>query len=122
MSLLRYERSVLPGFGLTLGLTVFYLSLLVLIPLATLPAKAATMTWAAFRDTIADPRVVASYRLTLGASFIAASVNAVFGFIVAWVLVRYPFPGRRIVDALIDSATPAGQNSRRAERTDPGDP
>jgi sulfate transport system permease protein len=95
-------RRVLPGFGLTIGVTVFYLSLLVLIPLATLPAKVATMTWAAFRETITDPRVVASYRLTLGASFIAASVNAVFGFLVAWVLVRYPFPGRRIVDALID--------------------
>src|SRR5215210_8834225 len=95
-------RRVLPGFGLTMGITVLYLSLVVLIPLATLPAKAATMPWAAFRDTITDPRVVASYRLTLGASFLAASVNAVFGFLVAWVLVRYRFAGRRVVDALID--------------------
>jgi sulfate transport system permease protein len=95
-------RRVLPGFGLTMGITVFYLSLLVLIPLATLPAKVATMTWVAFRDTITDPRVVASYNVTLRASFVAASVNAIFGFLVAWVLVRYPFPGRRVIDALID--------------------
>jgi sulfate/thiosulfate transport system permease protein len=96
------SRRVLPGFGLTMGLTVFYLSLIVLIPLATLPAKTLTMSWAAFRDTITDPRVVASYQLSLTASFVAAAVNAVFGFAVAWVLVRYAFPGRRIVDALID--------------------
>jgi sulfate transport system permease protein len=98
----RARRRVLPGFGLTMGLAVFYLSLIVLIPLATLPAKTFTMTWEAFRATISDPRVVASYRLSVGASLIAASVNAVFGFIVAWVLVRYTFPGRRLVDALID--------------------
>jgi sulfate/thiosulfate transport system permease protein len=96
------SRRVLPGFGLTMGLTVFYLSLIVLIPLATLPAKTLTMSWTAFRDTITDPRVVASYQLSLTASFVAAAVNAVFGFAVAWVLVRYAFPGRRIVDALID--------------------
>jgi sulfate transport system permease protein len=98
----RARRRVLPGFGLTMGLTIFYLSLLVLIPLATLPARTFTMTWEVFRATITDPRVVASYRLSVGASLIAASVNAVFGFIVAWVLVRHTFPGRRIVDALID--------------------
>jgi len=96
------SRRVLPGFGLTMGLTVFYLSLIVLIPLATLPAKTLTMSWEAFRATITDPRVVASYRLSVTASLVAASVNAVFGFAVAWVLVRYSFPGRRIVDALID--------------------
>ena len=95
-------RRVLPGFGVTMGITVLYLSLIVLIPLATLPAKTLTMTWPAFRDTITDPRVVASYRLTLTASLAAAAVNAVFGFAVAWVLARYSFPGRRIVDALID--------------------
>jgi sulfate transport system permease protein len=95
-------RRVLPGFGLTMGITVLYLSLIVLIPLATLPAQALTMSWAAFRDTITDPRVVASYRLSLGASLVAAAVNAVFGFAVAWTLARYSFPGRRIVDALID--------------------
>jgi sulfate transport system permease protein len=85
-----------------MGITVLYLSLIVLIPLATLPAQALSMSWAAFRDTITDPRVVASYRLSLGASLGAAAINAVFGFAVAWTLARYSFPGRRIVDALID--------------------
>jgi sulfate transport system permease protein len=85
-----------------MGITVLYLSLIVLIPLATLPAQALTMSWGAFRDTITDPRVVASYRLSLGASLVAAAVNAVFGFAVAWTLARYSFPGRRVVDALID--------------------
>jgi sulfate transport system permease protein len=99
---MRAQRRVLPGFGLTMGITVLYLSLVVLIPLATLPARTMTMSWAEFRHTIGDPRVVASYRLSLGASFAAAAVNAVFGALVAWVLARYAFPGRRIVDALID--------------------
>ncbi len=96
------QRRVLPGFGLTMGITILYLSLIVLIPLATLPARTLTMSWPAFRDTITDPRVVASYKLSLGASFAAAAVNAVFGSIVAWVIARYRFPGRRIIDALID--------------------
>jgi sulfate transport system permease protein len=96
------SRRVLPGFGLTMGMTVLYLSLIVLIPLATLPARAFTMSWEAFRTTILDPRVVASYRLSLGASFAAAAVNAVFGSLVAWTLARYSFRGRRVVDALID--------------------
>jgi sulfate transport system permease protein len=96
------RRRVLPGFGLTMGFTVLYLSLIVLIPLATLPVRAWTMSWPAFRDTITDPRVVASYRLSLLASFAAAAVNAIFGSAVAWVLARYSFPGRRLVDALID--------------------
>ena len=96
------RRRVLPGFGLTMGITVLYLSLVVLIPLATLPATALTMSWEAFRATILDPRVVASYRLSLGASFVAAAINAVFGSLVAWMLARYSFPGRRVVDALID--------------------
>jgi sulfate/thiosulfate transport system permease protein len=96
------SRRVLPGFGLTMGLTVSYLSLIVLIPLATLPARTLTMSWEAFRATIADPRVIASYQLSVSASLVAAAVNAVFGFAVAWMLVRYSFPGRRIVDALID--------------------
>jgi sulfate transport system permease protein len=99
---MRAQRRVLPGFGLTMGITVLYLSLIVLIPLATLPARTMTMSWAQFRDTIMDPRVVASYRLSLGASFAAATVNAIFGALVAWVLARYSFPGRRIIDALID--------------------
>ena len=87
------RRSVLPGFRLTMGFTLFYLCLIVLVPLLTLPARTASMTWDAFWQTITDPRVVASYQLSIGASLVAACVNAVFGLIVAWVLVRYPFPG-----------------------------
>jgi sulfate transport system permease protein len=100
--LLRRRPSVLPGFRLTMGYTVFYLCLIVMIPLLTLPARSASMTWANFWQTISDPRVVASYQLSIGAALVAAVVNAVFGFLVAWVLVRYDFPGRRIADALID--------------------
>jgi sulfate transport system permease protein len=96
------RHTVLPGFRLTMGFTLFYLCLIVLLPLLTLPARTATMTWEAFWQTVSDPRVVASYRLSIGASLAAASVNAVFGLIVAWVLVRYSFPGRRIVDSLVD--------------------
>jgi sulfate/thiosulfate transport system permease protein len=92
----------IPGFQLTLGYTLFYLSLLVLIPLGALVFKTTQLTAAEFWDTVTDPIVVASYRLTFGASAIAALVNAVFGLMVAWVLVRYKFPGRRIFDALID--------------------
>src|SRR5262245_63168024 len=96
------KHTVLPGFRLTMGFTLFYLGLIVLLPLLTLPARSATMSWEAFWQTISDPRVVASYRLSIGASLAAASINAVFGFIVAWVLVRYSFPGRRLVDSLVD--------------------
>jgi len=96
------KRTVLPGFKLTLGYTIFYLGLIVLVPLLTLPARAASVGWDTFWATISDPRVVASYQLSIGASFVAACVNAVFGLIVAWVLVRYSFPGRRIVDSLVD--------------------
>jgi sulfate transport system permease protein len=96
------RHSVLPGFKLTLGFTLFYLTLLVLVPLATLPVKAASLGWGEIWRTVTEPRVLASYRLSIGASFGAALVNAVFGLVVAWVLVRYPFPGRRVVDALVD--------------------
>lgn len=96
------QHSVLPGFGLTLGYTLLYLSLIVLLPLSTLFFKTATTTWSRFWETISDDRVIASYKLTLGASLIGATINAVFGFIVAWTLVRYPFPGKRIVDAMVD--------------------
>ena len=96
------KHTVLPGFRLTMGFTLFYLGLIVLLPLLTLPARSASMTWEAFWQTISDPRVVASYRLSIGASLAAATINAVFGLIVAWVLVRYSFPGRRIVDSLVD--------------------
>lgn len=102
MNLLLRRRSVIPGFRLTLGYTVFYLSLIVLIPLATLFLKSASMGWADFWRTVTEPRVLASYRLTFGASLVAALINAVFGFIVAWTLVRYSFPGKRFVDALVD--------------------
>ena len=96
------EPSILPGFGLTLGFTTFFLSAVVLLPLAALAAKATAMTWSEFVAILLDPRAIASYRLSFGAAFLAATVNAVFGFIVAWALVRYDFPGRRLVDALID--------------------
>lgn len=96
------SRRVLPGFNLTLGYTVLYLSLIVLIPLSALVFKTFTMTWDQFWVAVSSPRVMASYRLTFGASLIAALVNLVFGLLVAWVLVRYKFPGKRIVDALVD--------------------
>jgi len=96
------RRTVLPGFRVTMGFTLLYLAIIVLIPLMTLPARTAAMTWDQIWNAVTDPQVVASYRLSIGASFIAACVNAVFGLIVAWVLVRYEFPGRRIVDSLVD--------------------
>jgi sulfate transport system permease protein len=96
------RRRILPGFGLSLGFTLTYLSLIVLIPLAAAFVKTAGMTWDDFVSAVASPRVLASYRISFGISFLAALVNAVFGFVLAWVLVRYTFPGRRIVDALVD--------------------
>lgn len=96
------QRSVLPGFGLTMGFTLTYLSLLVLIPLAGLFLKSTAISWERFWQTVSDPRVLASYRLSFGASLAGAVINAVFGLIVAWVLVRYTFPGRRLVDAMVD--------------------
>jgi sulfate transport system permease protein len=94
--------SILPGFGLTLGFTTFFLSVIVLLPLAALVFKTASLTWSEFFSILVDPRAVASYRLSFGAALLAATINAIFGFIVAWSLVRYNFPGRRLVDALID--------------------
>ncbi len=96
------KRSVIPGFGLTLGYTLLYLSLIVLIPLSATFLKSATMGWGTFWEAVTSARVIASYKLTFGAALLAALVNLFFGFIVAWVLVRYPFPGRRLVDALVD--------------------
>src|SRR5829696_10374775 len=93
---------ILPGFGLSLGITCTYLSLIVLLPLATIFSRTTDLSWAAFWSTVTNPRVIVSYRLTFGASFLAAVVNTVFGLLVAWVLVRYRFPGRRLVDALVD--------------------
>lgn len=94
--------SVIPGFGLTMGYTLLYLCLIVLLPLSALFIRTTSMTWLRFWETVTDARVVASYKLTFGASLIAATINALFGFIVAWTLVRYRFPGRRFVDALVD--------------------
>ena len=100
-TLLR-RHSVLPGFDLALGFTLLYLGFIVLVPLSAAFLKTATMTWPAFWDTVSSPRVMASYRLTFGASLAAAVLNAFFGLIVAWVLVRYEFPGKRVIDALVD--------------------
>jgi len=102
MTAITRKSNVLPGFGLSLGFTVVYLSLVVLIPLSATFIKSASMTWPEFWNTVTSPRVMASYKLSFGASSLAALINGVFGFIVAWVLVRYPFPGKKIVDALVD--------------------
>ncbi|MEK8046629.1 sulfate ABC transporter permease subunit CysT [Ideonella sp. LYT19W] len=96
------RHSVLPGFDLALGFALLYISIIVLIPLSAVFLKTFTMTWGAFWDTVTSPRVMASYRLTFGASLAAAALNAVFGLLVTWVLVRYDFPFKRIVDALVD--------------------
>ena len=96
------SRKVLPGFNLTLGYTVFYLCLIVLIPLSALVFKTLNLTFDQFWAAISSPRVMASYQLTFGASLLAASVNVVFGLLVAWVLVRYDFPGKKVADALVD--------------------
>jgi len=93
---------VLPGFSLTLGYTVLYLSLIVLVPLAALLIKAAGLGWSEFWQAATSPRVLASYRLTFGTALVAALINSVFGFIVAWTLVRYQFPGRKLFDAIVD--------------------
>ena len=98
----RTPKRVLPGFKLTLGYTMLYLSLIVLIPITALFFKTFTLTWEQFVFAVTSPRVLASYRLTFGASLIAALVNLVFGLLLAWVLVRYKFPGKKLVDALVD--------------------
>src|SRR6202167_4606817 len=102
MSRARSSRTVLPGFGLSLGFTVAYLGLIVLVPLSAAFLKAAGMSWHDFVAAVASPRVIAAYRLSFGASLAAGFVNMVFGLIVAWVLVRYSFPGKRIIDAIVD--------------------
>jgi sulfate/thiosulfate transport system permease protein len=96
------QPSVLPGFGLTFGFTTFFLSAIVLLPLAALVLAAASMTWSDFVHVVLSPRALGSYRLSFGASFLAAAINLVFGFIIAWTLVRYEFPGKAVIDALID--------------------
>ena len=102
MAIVLKQRSVLPGFGVTMGYTLVYLSLIVLIPLAALVVRTTDLSWSQFWETISDERAVASYKLTFGASLIGGAINAVFGFVVAWTLVRYRFPGRKIIDALVD--------------------
>ncbi len=96
------NRRVLPGFPLALGYTIAYLSLIVLIPLSAVFLKTATLTWPQFWTAITAPSAMASYRLSFGAALLAAAINAVFGLMLAWTLVRYTFPGRKLVDALID--------------------
>jgi sulfate transport system permease protein len=96
------RHTVLPGFDLALGFALLYVSLIVLIPLSAAFLKTFTLSWAQFLDATTTPRVLASYRLTFGASFLAALLNAVFGLVVAWVLVRYQFPFKRVIDALVD--------------------
>lgn len=98
----RAARGVLPGFGLSTGFTIFYLGLVVLLPLSTVALKASTLTWAQAWAVVASPRAIAAYQLSFGASLIGAALNTVFGVLVAWVLARYRFPGRSLVDALVD--------------------
>ena len=98
----RTSRSILPGFGLSIGFTLAYLGLIVLVPLSAAFLRTAGMSGRDFIAAVASPRVVAAYELSFGASLAAGGVNMVFGLVVAWVLVRYPFPGRRIIDALVD--------------------
>lgn len=102
MSILLKRPSVLPGFGLALGFSIFYLSVIVLIPLSSLFVKTSALSWGQFWETITTSRAIASYQLTFGASLVGALINGLFGSIIAWVLVRYRFPGRALVDALVD--------------------
>ncbi|MGN6726813.1 MAG: sulfate ABC transporter permease subunit CysT [Tepidisphaeraceae bacterium] len=98
----RSQRNVLPGFGLSLGYTLFYLSLIVLIPLGALATKTTQLSWSDFKQAVGDPFVVSAYKLSIGASIAAAIINGVMGLAVAWTLVRDRFPGRRILDSIID--------------------
>ncbi len=102
MAITFKQKNILPGFGLSLGFTVVYLSLIVLIPLAAVFLKTSSLSWAQFWHVVSAPRALASYRLSFGASAIAATINLVFGLIVAWVLVRYSFPGKKLFDSLVD--------------------
>ena len=96
------KQSILPGFGLTFGFTLLYASLIVLIPLSTLFLKTVSISWGEVWQAVSSPRALAAYRISFGASFIGAVLNVFFGFVVAWVLVRYSFPGKRLIDALVD--------------------
>lgn len=96
------KHSIIPGFGLTMGYTLMYVGFFVLIPLSTIFVKTFGLGWEQLWDILSAPRMVASYKLSFGAAFLAAFINAVFGLIIAWVLVRYPFPGKRLIDGLVD--------------------
>jgi sulfate transport system permease protein len=96
------QHSVLPGFGLTLGVTLTYLGLIVLLPLSLLVWNTSSLSWSDFLKAVTSAQVIASYKLTFGASFLAAVINAIFGFIAAWTLTRYKFPGKKLLDAIID--------------------
>lgn len=102
MSSKTTKKNILPGFGLTLGYTLLYLSLIVIIPLSSVVLKTVTLTWGGFLEAVMAPRVLASFRLTFGTALLAGLVNALFGLLTAWVLVRYRIPGKRFVDALVD--------------------
>jgi len=102
MHIILKQPSVLPGFSLALGFALFYLSIIVLIPLSGLFVKSSSLSWEQFWNIVTNPRAIASYQLTFGASFVGACINGVFGSIIAWVLVRYHFPGRSVIDALVD--------------------
>jgi sulfate transport system permease protein len=102
MKFFKRHNNILPGFGPTMGYTLLYLSLIVLIPLSALIFKTAGLSWHDFIAVVTAPRVLASYKVTFGSALAAAGINALFGVLVAWVLVRYPFPGKRLVDALVD--------------------
>jgi sulfate transport system permease protein len=102
MMTMSRKRRVLPGFGITMGFTLLYLSLIVLIPISTILLKTATLSWSEFWGTVTSARTLAAYRLSLETAWIAASVNVISGLLVAWVLVRYRFPGKRIIDGLVD--------------------
>ena len=99
---MKARRNVLPGFGISTGITLAYISLLILIPLSAVFLSTATGGWEHFRSAVTSPQVVASYKLTIGASIAGAAINAVFGLLVAWVLARYDFFGKRLVDAIVD--------------------
>lgn len=102
MFLSARKKNVLPGFGLTMGYTLLYVSLIVIVPLSAIFFKTASLSWGGFLETVTSPRVLASYRLTFGVALMAALFNSIFGLLTAWVLVRYRIPGKRLVDALVD--------------------
>ena len=102
MGLIKKRTGVLPGFGLSLGFTMTYISILVILPLSMIFINSATAPWSKIWHTISEPRVMASYKLSIGTSLMAAAINVIFGVLIAWVLVRYRFPGKRIIDGLVD--------------------